>query len=70
MQGVVISYNGAIPTGNDPWQCPYNPATGTYYPRTTEFQFKCDKSVTGYAVLDQVRLEPGCCRGTETLTAH
>lgn len=54
MQGIVISYVGTTPTLNDPWQCPVNPATGNFYPRTTEYQFKCDHSVTGFAVLESV----------------
>ena len=53
-QGVVLSYQGSVPTLNDPWSCPTNPSTGNAYPRQTEMVFTCDPQVAGYAVLDSV----------------
>jgi hypothetical protein len=53
-QGVELQYSGETPTGSDPYQCDFNPATGTQYPRVTHMQFFCDPTMDGFARLYEV----------------
>lgn len=48
--GVQARYIGAPPDDDDPFWCPWNPQTGSQYPRTVSHVFSCDNSITGGAI--------------------
>lgn len=48
-QGVQLTYMGETPTLSDPYQCDWNPATGSPFPRVTHLQFFCDPNQQGFA---------------------
>jgi len=45
--GVNATFQGAPPDDDDPFWCPWNPATGSQYPRTVTFFLQCDMNVNG-----------------------
>jgi hypothetical protein len=48
--GVKATFVGAPPDDDDPFWCPFDPATGLQYNRTVSMIFACDESITGDAV--------------------
>jgi hypothetical protein len=43
--GVTATFIGAPPDKDDPFWCPWNPNTGSQYPRTVKMWFTCDTEV-------------------------
>jgi hypothetical protein len=49
--GFDLAFLGEPPTGDDPYRCDSNPATGAAYPRVTHYRFLCDPAQRGFARL-------------------
>ncbi len=45
--GVVLTYTGAPPVSDDPFLCPWNPATGQQYPFQVSMVLLCNVNVNG-----------------------
>ena len=45
--GLNATFSGAPPDDDDPFWCPWNPQTGSQFPRTVTFQLECDTLVSG-----------------------
>ena len=45
--GIQMQFQGAPPDDDDPFWCPWNPQTGSQYPRTVEFNISCVPDVSG-----------------------
>jgi hypothetical protein len=45
--GVAATFDGAPPDDDDPFWCPWNPATGQQFPRQVQMDFLCDNAVNG-----------------------
>jgi hypothetical protein len=46
---------GTPPDENDPFMCPWNPATGTPYDRTVTYNIACNPSIPGAEVTTVVQ---------------
>jgi hypothetical protein len=53
--GVNATFTGAPPDDDDPFWCPFNPATGSQYSRTVTYMLTCDPTVQGALLLQAVQ---------------
>ena len=61
LAGVNATFQGAPPDDDDPFWCPWNPQTGSQYPRTVTYSLQCDKSVSGALPLVAVQNKTEDC---------
>ncbi len=47
---------------NDPFWCPWNPATGAQYPRTMAYILQCDPTVKGAVEVSATQNKTNDCR--------
>lgn len=55
--GVNMTFAGAPPDDDDPFWCPWNPQTGSQFPRTVTFSLQCDASVQNPPAVPMVAVQ-------------
>lgn len=53
--GLQVTFTGAVPAADDPFWCPWNPSTGSQYPRTVTYLMECDPTVHGAVAVEAIQ---------------
>lgn len=59
--GVNATFQGTPPDDDDPFWCPWNPLTGSQFPRTVTYTITCDPSVQGAVPLVAIQNKSEDC---------